>query len=182
LKTELSNKNRKDNVVTTKVNHTNSKKSEYDGVILGHDKGTLPEPDKANFSGKDSRVKVHETTGANAGATVHSQFPPASVSKLSRVTEPLAVRVRSENPAVNYGGTHTTSEAPTPGVPGGGREKSEEEKAKLFGRGSGSRRVSALDVRRPNASDEASVPKREMDHTRNFSSPAGRPAPNEKKR
>jgi hypothetical protein len=73
MKTELSNKHRKDNAAV-RASVTNNKKAEYDGAFLGHSKpAEVPETDKANFSGKDSRVLSHETSGPNVGSTVSSQ-------------------------------------------------------------------------------------------------------------
>jgi hypothetical protein len=108
-KTELSNKNRKDNAVTTKVNHTNTKKSEYDGALLGHSRGAAEE-DKANFSGKDSRVKLHQSSGPDVGATVHSQAPSVGGASPNRVrfSEPKLIRKPSDASGAIPAGTVRT--------------------------------------------------------------------------
>ena len=93
-KTELSNKHKKDNAAV-RASVTNNKKAEYDGAYLGHTKpAEVPEKDKANFSGKDSRVKVHETTGPDGGATVHSLAPRAPGASPLRVrfSEPKLIK------------------------------------------------------------------------------------------
>jgi hypothetical protein len=95
MRTELSNPRRKDNA-DVRVSVTNNKKAEYDKQqFLGHSKpAEVPETDKANFSGKDSRVLSHETTGPDVGATVHSQavsVPGASPNRVRR-SEPQLVR------------------------------------------------------------------------------------------
>ena len=89
-----------------KVNHTNpGKKEEYHGKHLGHTKGA-PEEDKAVFSGKDSRVCPHETTGPNVGATVSSQAPslPGASPNRVRHSEPKLIR---ENGSTHF--AHVTN-------------------------------------------------------------------------
>jgi hypothetical protein len=141
-----------------KVNHTNpGKKEEYHGKHLGHTKGA-PEEDKAVFSGKDSRVCPHETTGPNVGATVSSQAPslPGASPNRIRHSEP---KVISE-----HGTTRLAHVTNIPKKEVDERAAADADKVKLFSR--------------PSSGNSDALPRPEM-HGRDWNQ-TDAPAPNRK--
>ena len=88
---------------TQKVNHTNpGKKVEYHGKQLGHSTSE-GNPDLNQFEGKDLRVERDETTGPDAGATVHSQTHRAQGAS------PVRVRLVNGFGKINHGGSHVVN-------------------------------------------------------------------------
>jgi hypothetical protein len=111
----------------------------------------------------------------------HSQHATLPLPRISRQNDQLGERRRNENPAVT-GGSHTTSDAPSVGIPGGGREQAEREKERIFGytEGEGGR-IDPRNVRRPNPNDARNFPHQGVSD-RNFSDPANVSAPNKRKK
>jgi hypothetical protein len=120
-------------VVNEKVNHTNNKREEYHGKQLGHSHSE-GNPDINQFEGKDVRVKPHESTGPDVGATMHSQAPSVGGASPNRArfSEPKLIK---EN-----GSTHLAHVTNIPKKETDERAAADADKVKLFTRPSSGNR------------------------------------------
>jgi hypothetical protein len=113
-----------------KVNHTNpGKKEEYHGKQLGHSRSE-GNPDVSQFQGTDNRVKPHETTGPDVGATFHSQAPSLAGASPNRVrhAEPKRIVEHGTSRLSNVHNAPKTESGPT-------RAEVDADKVALFSRG-----------------------------------------------